>query len=35
MMPLAPESLLVASMTWELVTQFDMLLDNEEEYLEN
>ena len=34
-MPLANESLSVASMTWELVTRCDLLLEDEEEYLED
>ena len=34
-MPLATESLSVASMIWELVMKCDTLLDDEEEYLDN
>ena len=34
-MPLATDSLLVASMTWELLMRCDLLLEDEEEYLED
>ena len=33
--PLATESLSVAPTTWELVMRCDMLLEDEEEYLED
>ena len=34
-MPLATESLSVASMTWELLIQCDMFFEDEEEHLED